>query len=151
MHVLPRIDPRKDNYRKSARAYGATMTAIVATMMVVQFVILANALDVAIRVDTIVSVTVGVLFTVLGNYLGTVRSTFFFGIRTPWTLADDEVWRKTHRLGGKLFVGAGLAFVATAFTPGILGPLFAFAVLISATVVPIVYSYLLYRRKRAEQ
>src|SRR5262249_43685722 len=55
---------------------------------------------------------VGVLLVVLGNFLGKVTRNFFVGIRTPWTLASEEVWFKTHRLGGKLFVFAGLATFA---------------------------------------
>jgi len=47
----------------------------------------------------------------LGNFLGKVTKNFFAGIRTPWTLAIDEVWLRTHRLGGKLFVLAGAVMV----------------------------------------
>ena len=46
-----------------------------------------------------------ILFIIIGNVMGRIRPTFFVGIRTPWTLADDEVWRKTHRLAAPLGFG----------------------------------------------
>ena len=54
-----------------------------------------------------VGLTIGRLFIVLGNVLGKVRSNFMFGVRTPWTLASDPRWNKTHRLVGRLFVLLG--------------------------------------------
>jgi len=87
-----------------------------------------------------------VLFVVIGNYMGTIRSNFFFGIKTPWTLSSDEVWRKTHRLGGALFILAGLSFIGAAFIRGILSALIPLAMILAAVAVPIGYSYFLYRR-----
>ena len=55
-----------------------------------------------------VSVALGALFVVLGNYMPKMRRNFFVGIRTPWTLADEDVWFRTHRLGGVLFVIGGV-------------------------------------------
>ncbi len=49
----------------------------------------------------------GLLFVVLGNYLPKIPRNWFFGIRVPWTLASEEVWKRTHRLGGWLFVLGG--------------------------------------------
>ncbi|MFY9500060.1 MAG: SdpI family protein, partial [bacterium] len=82
---------------------------------------------------------------IIGNVMGRIRPTFFVGIRTPWTLADDEVWRKTHRLAAPLWVLAGFLGLVTAILPppwnalGLLAPLFL------AAIVPVVYSYLIYR------
>ncbi len=54
----------------------------------------------------------------LGNALPRLRPSYLVGIRTPWTLSSAEVWRKTHRLGGKMMFGAGLvSLVALAVAP----------------------------------
>jgi uncharacterized membrane protein len=55
---------------------------------------------------------VSVSLIVFGNYLGKTTKNFWLGIRTPWTLASDEVWLKTHRLSGILFAGAGFVDIA---------------------------------------
>lgn len=91
----------------------------------------------------LVMIGVGLLFATLGNYLGKSKRNFFLGIRTPWTLASDEVWRRTHRLGGWVMVGAGVALVVMGFT-GI--HQLAFALVIGAAVlVPVIYSFFAYR------
>ena len=55
---------------------------------------------------TFIFILIGLLFTILGNYFKTIKPNYFIGIRTPWTLENEDVWKKTHLLGGKLwFVG----------------------------------------------
>jgi uncharacterized membrane protein len=80
----------------------------------------------------------------LGNVLGKVRRNFWVGVRTPWTLASDVVWTRTHRLAAWLFVACGLV----GFVLVLLGvhPLLALAVFGVAAVVPVVYSLWLYKR-----
>ena len=53
----------------------------------------------------------GLLFILMGNYLPRLPRNFFFGIRSPWTLASDVVWYKTHRVSGGLFVAAGIFLI----------------------------------------
>jgi uncharacterized membrane protein len=53
----------------------------------------------------------GMLFILLGNYLPKLPRNFFFGIRVPWTLSSDVVWKKTHIVGGWLFVAAGIIII----------------------------------------
>jgi uncharacterized membrane protein len=36
------------------------------------------------------------------------------GVRTPWTLADEGVWNRTHRFTGRLMTLAGVALAAVA-------------------------------------
>ena len=97
-------------------------------------------------------VSVGLMFVLIGNQLGKSRSMYLVGIRTPWTLASEEVWIKTHRLGGKLMVLGGLLLALFAFLPlpsGLFATLFGGIVAI-VVIVPIVYSYLLWRREKAQ-
>lgn len=83
----------------------------------------------------------------LGNVLGKVRRNFWIGIRTPWTLASERVWNNTHRLGGKMFVAAGvLGFIAAMIG---VHPLIALAILLVAVLIVVFYS--LYDYKRLER
>jgi uncharacterized membrane protein len=86
---------------------------------------------------------VGLLLIVLGNYMGKLRKNFFVGIRTPWTLASDDVWERTHRMGGRVFVLAGLASVVAALAGAAPGTMLY--VLAAAAIVTVAYSYLIYR------
>ena len=71
----------------------------------------------AIAVGKIVPVSVGILFIFIGNYLTQVKSNFFMGIRTPWTLDSEANWQKTHRLGAYTFAIGGVLFLLSPFMP----------------------------------
>ncbi|MEO8185195.1 MAG: SdpI family protein [Deltaproteobacteria bacterium] len=80
---------------------------------------------------------------VFGNFLGKTTKNFWLGIRTPWTLANDEVWL-THRLAGVLLMGAGFVHLATALTGASNIPFLI--VLFLALVTAVIASYVFYRR-----
>jgi uncharacterized membrane protein len=70
-----------------------------------------------------------------------------FGIRTPWTLSNDRVWERTHRIGGVLFVIAGIVLILGAlFFPGA-GTSLVVGVAVAASVIPLVYSYFAWRQE----
>jgi uncharacterized membrane protein len=112
--LLPRIEPRRQNLERSATAYVGTGIAAVAFMGVLHVVAVMAALGDEANVVRVVELGTGVLFVVIGNYLGKTRSNWFFGIRTPWTLSSERSWNRTHRLGGYLFVGLGVAIMLAA-------------------------------------
>lgn len=56
----------------------------------------------------------GALFIALGNYLPQLPRNFFFGVRSPWTLASEEVWKRTHIVSGYCFVAGGLLMILLA-------------------------------------
>jgi uncharacterized membrane protein len=142
--VLPRISPRGFRMESFARVYGIVRTSVLAFLLVLTALSLISAMGAPLGHDRTIGVAVGLLFVVLGNLMGKVRRNFFVGIRTPWTLASEEVWLRTHRLGGKLFVLAGLAAIVIGLAGG--GMPVLLAILLTAAFVPAVYSYVLYRR-----
>jgi uncharacterized membrane protein len=81
---------------------------------------------------------------IIGNYLGRVRKNFFIGIRTPWTLASDEVWNRTHRIGGRLFILSGVIIWIGAILR--LPLTWTVGVAVGLVLIPVVYSYFLYRK-----
>ena len=99
----------------------------------------------ALPMSTIAPLAVGVLLMVLGNYMGKLRRNFFMGIRTPWTLASEAVWERTHRMAGWLFVLGGAVMVVAALAGAVRGRLLL-AVIVVVALVPVVYSYFVYRR-----
>lgn len=148
--AIPWLDPRSAHWESILRFYPVLKNSLIALIAFINYLALsaARAPDQELRSDHLV-VAAGLLFVILGNYLPKVRSNFFLGIRTPWTLSSDQVWYRTHRMAGPLMVVAGLVMMASAWLP----PTWRFAVVIGAAVVlPIVaigYSWVLYRRLQA--
>ena len=100
MRFLPRIDPRGENYAKMQSTYDLLVNAVLTLLLVLHALILGVALGYELPMERIVPALVGVLFVVIGNVLPRARPNWWFGIRTPWTLSNDRVWTRTHRLGG---------------------------------------------------
>jgi uncharacterized membrane protein len=97
-----------------------------------------------------VIVGMGLFLAALGNYLPRIRSNWWLGIRTPWTLESERVWRETHRVGGRMFVGAGLLAAIAGFLPDPFCPAIPIAALAVATLVSVAYSYVAFRRETAQ-
>jgi uncharacterized membrane protein len=145
--VLPKIDPRHANYEKHERTYWIVWNSIMVLLAAIEALAVGAALGWHSYTSLGVPLLIGMLFVVIGNVMSRVRSNWFVGIRTPWTLSSDVVWRKTHRLGARTFMLAGLLLIVAALIPGDwtkFGALVAAAVL--AALVPIVYSYVAWRR-----
>jgi immunity protein, SdpI family len=145
--VLPRIDPKRENYDKFHDTYWLIANSILSFMAVVHTAVLAFALGAPVRVDRVVTAGLGVLLVIVGSYLGRVEPNWFVGIRTPWTLSSEDVWRRTHRVGGWILVIGGLLSVATFFVPAATAfPVFV-ATIVLVALVPAVISYLLWKRE----
>jgi uncharacterized membrane protein len=117
-------------------------------MAVLYVATLGTALGWPIAVPQIIGAGVGLLFIVLGNELGRVKPNWFVGIRTPWTLSDPEVWRRTHRVGGRLFFAAGLLIVlASILLPANASAFVILAGALSVALLSVGYSYVAWRQR----
>ncbi|HEY3516205.1 MAG TPA: SdpI family protein [Gammaproteobacteria bacterium] len=144
--VLPRISPagfEMDRFENVTDIITLSLTLMLAG---VAAVVLLAASGRDVPVITVVTLLTGGLLVVIGNYLGKVRRNFFVGIRTPWTLASDEVWARTHRVGGWLFVLAGIAIIASAGRSRLVLPLVLLSSVGTAALIAVAYSYLVYRQ-----
>jgi uncharacterized membrane protein len=149
--LIPRIEPRRSNLLASSKAYSAAWITVVSIGVLAHIGFVTRATGTDIDLETLLPATLAIALVVLGNYMGKVRSNFFFGIRTPWTLSSDLSWNKTHRLGGKLLVLAGLGLFPAAFLiedPS-LNAIVTVATLTALAVVLVVYSYLIWKRDAA--
>ena len=150
-NVLPKIDPRRENYARFLTSYWLIANAVIVFMLVAHAMIIASGLGFSVRVDRLMPVGIGLLFVFLGNYLTRVEPNWFVGIRTPWTLSSDTVWRKTHRTGGWLMVIGGVVLAIGAFLPhGAFLPLLVVTILLVA-LIPIVQSYVLWKREQHDR
>ena len=114
---IPKLDPRKDKYEQFSRAYGIIRSAIIIFMVAIYFLASLNGLGYDVPVDIYVPVGVGLLFIIIGNYLSKIKSNWFIGIRTPWTMSSEEAWRKTHRFGSKVFMISGVLIALSTWLP----------------------------------
>ena len=106
---------------------------------------LGYALGYNVNIAKVIPMFIGVVFIVIGNYLPKTKQSYTMGIKLPWTLNSEENWNRTHRLGGFLWVLGGVAFIVLSIFKW--WNIYVFFIILAVMVlVPMVYSYLLYRK-----
>lgn len=146
--LIPYLDPKKERYEQFNKIYHIFKSIILALIVVIYLVVGLNGLGYNLPVGVIIPGLIGLLFIVIGNYMGKIKMNWFMGIRTPWTLSSEEVWNKTHRFGGKMFILAGLLMIAEIVLP-MSWKLPVFIIMITALLFGTMgYSYLVYLREK---
>lgn len=149
--IIPYIDPkRKLEYMGSK--YHQLRFILVVFMAALSVFLIYNATNQDAFQLNILFILLGGLFVALGNYFQAIKPNYFIGIRTPWTLESEQVWRKTHRIGGILWIAGGLIMIALALFPdsGIRQALFLVIVAVMV-LVPVVYSFVEFRKEQRLQ
>lgn len=144
--ILPYISPKGWRLEPFQAVYGTIELVLLGFLLVVNVIALMAAAGFAVHMALLMPLILGLLFMILGNYMGKMTRNFFIGIRTPWTLANEEVWTRTHRLGGKLFVLAGIALIIEGLSGVGAVPIFLAVTLLLPALIPVLYSYVLYKR-----
>ena len=138
--IVTYADPKKSNIGE--KAMGIVYWILPAVSLAVMSATYAYALGMNVNIGMICCLLMGIIFIALGNYLPKAKQNFTFGYKIPWTLSSEDNWNKTHRLAGWLMVICGFLFIINAF---VLSEWVLLACLIAA-VVPMIYSYILYRK-----
>ena len=144
---LPKIDPKKENYSKFDSSYLIIRYAVHLLFVFIFAITALASLGYPLNISKWIAGGVAVIFIILGNVMGRVRHNYFVGFKFPWTLANEEVWKKTHQVGAKgMVLGGVAALIGVIFTQGVM----SFTILMIGILLPVlfitVYSYLLYRK-----
>jgi len=146
---LKYFEPRAENLARSEKAVRSIAAAVSGLLLGAQLLIVSEANGYHFMGPPVVIAGVGILTAIIGNYFSKLRSSFFLGIRTPWTLSSDYVWQKTHRFGGRVFMVGGLITMTLGF---IFPTLTAFILMISVFLVmalaTIFYSWAAWRSEQ---
>ncbi len=148
--VVPKIAVFKENLKAFEKQYWLLGFALQLFFLVFYGVTLLPNFNVKFNFSLLFTLPLAFLFIALGLLMPSFKRNFFVGIRTPWTLASDAVWEKTHRLGGKLFVVSGILALLLAFFPGF-SVLLAIGPILAAATIVVVYSLLLFRKMGKRQ
>lgn len=144
--VLPLIDPKKENYQKFNKAFNVFKYAISLLLLGLYLVVLLAAKGYPVNVGLVVPLGMSILFIVMGNYLTTIRHNYFIGVRTPWTLASEEVWQKTHRVMGRLWVVSGVLSLISLVVNAKVGGIVFFVTIIGSSIFSCFYSWWYFQR-----
>ena len=141
---LLKMDPKYENI--SEKTVNLLLWILPVVSLMASGLTISSALGKQVNVNVFAPLVVGIMFTVIGNYLPKMSQSYTVGIKLPWTLNDEENWNKTHRLAGKLWVACGLLLIIGSFTNMITGLMIV--MLVVAVIVPTVYSYMQFKNTK---
>ena len=134
-------DPKRKNASPVVLNFGKWLIPFLS--VAVQGFVLYNAVAQPLNPSMAVTLFVGAIFVIIGNYLPKCKQNYTVGIKLPWTLSDEENWNKTHRMAGWLWMAGGLLVMASTFFQA---PWLMVTVMFVMILVPMGYSWWLYRK-----
>lgn len=135
------LDPKKKNI--SDTMMKLVLWIIPCLTVLVTALSYSHALGKAVNTGFWIMMFMGVISILIGNYLPKCKQSYTMGIKLPWTLSSEENWNRTHRLAGKLWVGAGALMMLTAYFGNVFVML---AIVLLMVIAPTVYSFVLYKK-----
>ncbi|MES1215268.1 MAG: SdpI family protein [Bacteroidota bacterium] len=145
-----KIDPKRNAGENKTRLH--RLAFVISTFMaaILFLLIYSSAHDNMKLSSKFIFAGVGILFCFIGNYMHNIKPNYFAGFRLPWTLENENNWRKTHLLGGKLFFAGGLLItIISLITPVTVTIILFLIITIAITVITCIYSYDLYKKQKS--
>ena len=134
-------DPKKQNH--SGKVLSLVFWLVPLISVVLFGVIYAASLGKKVLITIVLPVMLGFIFVIIGNYLPKCKQNYTVGIKTPWTLNSEEIWNKTHRLAGWLWVAGGIAIMVFGFFKIVWAVL---PIVLVISLIPLIYSYVLHKK-----
>ncbi|MCI8658963.1 MAG: DUF1648 domain-containing protein [Lachnospiraceae bacterium] len=152
LDLTPHMDPRRNNYQKFSGFYDSFCIGMQLFLAVVTGIILRESFFPGqLHTAKIIFFMLAFMFLLIGNYMPKVQSNFYMGIKTPWTLSSDQVWRKTHRLGGKLYAVCGILLLLSALIlPDSITVVLLIVLVFVSTFIVILASWLWWQKESKE-
>jgi len=145
--IIPKIDPLKANVAKFQKYFDGFILVFEIFFLYIYLLTISWSLGSRFDMTAAMMPALAILFYYMGILVGQAERNFFIGIRTPWTLSSDSVWKKTHRLGGKLFKA-----VAVLTALGFFFPTYAITLMlvpvIGVSIYLTVYSYVEFKKEK---
>ena len=146
--IIPSIDPKMKIQEMESKYYSIRLvTSVFLTFLTLFILYSSNSTSMNPKV---LFAILGMFFAFLGNYFKTIKPNYFIGIRTPWTLENETIWKKTHLIAGKIWFVGGILIACGYFLPNNLNQIVVFSLLGIIILFPIIYSYLEFKKSKSE-
>ncbi|WP_445956296.1 SdpI family protein [Yeosuana sp.] len=146
--LIPIIDP-KGKIKNMGEKYESIKFILIFFMSFLALFILYSSHSQTITNPNILFILIGFLFVFLGNYMKTIKPNYFIGIRTPWTLENETVWKRTHKLAGIMWFLAGILIIILSLILGKrLNRILFIVITCIISIVPIIYSYIQFKKQK---
>ncbi|MGG4441968.1 SdpI family protein [Brevibacillus fortis] len=117
LFIFVAVRSQKQYYQKFQSSHDTILNTLMIVLLVIHGVIIAYGYGYMLNIGIFVTLILGILFVTIGNFMPRFRHNYLIGIRTPWTLASEEVWKNTHLLSSRVFFIGGILIMLTSFLP----------------------------------
>ncbi len=146
LSAVPALDPKK-KLRKMGGKYQSLKTMLVALLSMMALYIIYVAKNPEMMRTSVVVILIGLLFMGLGNFFKTIQPNYFVGIKTPWTLENETVWKRTHQFAGMLWLGGGIILIiASMLLSSMASAILLLIIALAAGLLPVWYSWSLFKK-----
>ncbi len=143
--IFRKIDPKNKKYKQFEKTWKIFNIVIFSFFIYLYLITIFLTLNPKYSIEPFILSGIGIMFIVMGNYMSKIKQNYFIGVKTPWAIENEDNWNKTHRLAGVCFVISGLIFITKLFLN--INPIYILLpVILSCAIIPILYSYILYRK-----
>lgn len=142
--VLPKIAVFRENIKSFKHFESMKLALVLFFSLIFSATLLPNFGYDDLNMSRIIMPIIGLLLIYSGYIIKDAKRNFFIGIRTPWTLASDYAWEKTHKLGSKGFMLAGILMFLTLIFPPTYMVWFILVIVLGLVAILFVYSYLIW-------
>ncbi|WJQ84441.1 SdpI family protein [Brevibacillus brevis] len=111
------VRSQRQYYKKFQSSHDTILHTLMIVLLVIHSVIIAYGYGYMLNIGIFVTLILGILFVTIGNFMPRFRHNYLIGIRTPWSLASEEVWKNTHLLSSRVFFIGGILIMLTSFLP----------------------------------
>lgn len=146
---VPKLDPKKKNIKLFESNYSLFISIMMIFMYIVQLQVFLWNIDIKVPIETSMPILMGILFIFVAHLIQSAKQNYTIGIRTPWTLASEKVWDKTHALGAKLFRVGGILTILSSLIPKY-SFISIFAFILAPSIYLFIYSYLEFKKEIKE-
>ncbi len=147
MIILPRYDPKWEAYREFQEAYDALILLLNIFFFLLFLITILWALGIEVPMNQVISALFAILMGGIAFFIRRVKPNWFAGIRTPWTMESETVWKETHERGFRVFL-----IIALFCLLGVLVPEYAYLFIllpvIIGTIYLVVYSYIVWKKEK---
>ena len=148
--IIPKIDPKQRLAQHSGKYnHFRFLTLLFITAIACITIYISYNQSIA-HLDKFLFSVIGLFFAALGNFFPTLKPNYFIGIRSPWTLENEVVWKKTHMMAGKLWLAGGLllAVLPFVFMKSVIVDEVYIGIILLIALIPFVYSYIIWKKEK---
>ena len=139
--AIPKIDPLKKNFEVFCAQYNKFVLLMIFFLFYIYIASIFWNLGFHYDMTNVIVPAIAFVFVYLGNFMRSAKRNWFFGIKTPWTLSNDVVWEKTHKLGARMFEVAGVTMLFSIILPPSIMVYIIICAVAIVVIIPVVYSY----------